>query len=346
MAFDSEFDAIYSKYIKPSLQDLGYEVTRADSLLNQQNILKDIIRQISNADLVIAELSTPNPNVFYELGVAHALRKRTVLITQSIDDLPFDLRSYRVISYSTHFDEITKLSTSLTKVAEGAKSNTIDFGNPVIDFLPSELSLAKPMEEGILIPSSNEEKGLWDYAKDGEAGMVAAVDFLNRLNITMNKITERTTERTIEINRVKESNISGSAAKMYRLMELTAIDILGFAQTIETELPKFSLAWDNISENTTNMLRMSVLKSQEDKVAAIKMSDVFSTIAKQLPVNIETMKSLRETQAQMKGISKSMNMATRKAISAIDQVIAEYEKALSYSVKVIDLISEKLIAEH
>ena len=95
MAFDKEFDAIYSDLIKPSLEKIGYEVKRADSLLSQQNILKDIVREIASADLIIAELTSLNPNVFYELGIAHALRKPTILLTQSIEELPFDLRSFR-----------------------------------------------------------------------------------------------------------------------------------------------------------------------------------------------------------------------------------------------------------
>ena len=69
--FEDEFDAIFDKLIKPPLEEIGYEVFKADSLLDQQNILRDIIRGIETADLIIAEITTPNPNVFYELGLSH-----------------------------------------------------------------------------------------------------------------------------------------------------------------------------------------------------------------------------------------------------------------------------------
>jgi nucleoside 2-deoxyribosyltransferase len=100
MPFDQEFAAIYEQLIKPSLEDVGYEVARADTLLTQQNILRDVIAGIAGASLVVADLTTLNPNVMYELGIAHGLQIPTVLIAQSIEDLPFDLRSYRVIQYS------------------------------------------------------------------------------------------------------------------------------------------------------------------------------------------------------------------------------------------------------
>lgn len=67
MPFDPEFDLIFNKLIKPALEDVGYEVTRADSFLNQENILKDVVRGIAEADLVVADLTTLNANVFYEL---------------------------------------------------------------------------------------------------------------------------------------------------------------------------------------------------------------------------------------------------------------------------------------
>jgi len=90
MPFDVEFNEMYD-YLKDLIGD-EFLVFRADNLLNQQNILKDIIQSIHNSDLVIADLSGLNPNVFYELGLAHALRKNVILLTQDIEQLPFDLR--------------------------------------------------------------------------------------------------------------------------------------------------------------------------------------------------------------------------------------------------------------
>src|SRR5207248_8991106 len=103
MPFDAEFNTIYEELIAPALEEAGYLVQRADSFLDQQNILMDVVRGIDQATLVVAELTSLNPNVLYELGVAHGLKKPTVLLAQDIAEVPFDLRSYRIISYSTRF---------------------------------------------------------------------------------------------------------------------------------------------------------------------------------------------------------------------------------------------------
>src|SRR6266446_10525833 len=97
MPFDVEFTSIYEKLIKDSLESAGYQVARADSFLDQRNILADIVRGIRSAKLIVADLTTNNPNVFYELGLCHGLGLPTILIAQSIDDVPFDLRSYKIL---------------------------------------------------------------------------------------------------------------------------------------------------------------------------------------------------------------------------------------------------------
>ena len=105
MPFDEGFDEIYDDFIVKTLREAGLEVSRADDIQSSQNILKDIVRAIKNSSLIVADLTDSNPNVFYELGLGHALNKPVIMLTQGIEDLPFDLRSYRAIPYTTHFKE-------------------------------------------------------------------------------------------------------------------------------------------------------------------------------------------------------------------------------------------------
>jgi hypothetical protein len=135
MPFDQEFKPIYDDLIKPALGSAGYEVERADSFMDQRNILRDVVKGISEANLVIADLTAVNPNVFYELGLCHGLRVPTVLITQSLEEVPFDLRSCRVITYSTQFDEVYKLKDALREIGERHQRSAITFESPVTDFL-------------------------------------------------------------------------------------------------------------------------------------------------------------------------------------------------------------------
>ena len=350
MDFDPEFDAIYSNLIRPSLEQAGFEVNRADSLINQQNILKDIIRQIYRADLIVAELTALNPNVFYELGIAHALRKRTVLLTQSVEDLPFDLRSYRVIAYSIRFDEIGKLGEALVEIAEKTKTDTIDFGNPVIDFLSTDESKNKQLEAVEPVPNivssshaeAEEEKGLWDFVVEGETAMQQATDIIKRLHEATREIGERMVSRTTEVELIKKSGIAGSSAKMYKLVELTASEIFAYSDKMESELPELHSDWETFSESVSGMIRTTKIKTPEDLAVVQQLREQLLTLSTIIVDSLNGTKGFRDSLSQLKGISKSMNRSSRKASSALDKVISEFEQANSYCIKVVGLLDEKL----
>lgn len=95
-----DFDSIYSQLIKPGLEEAGFEPFRADEETISGDILTDMFQELLLADLVIADLSIDNANVFYELGVRHAMRKRGVVHIQSGRAyMPFDIFNVRTIPY-------------------------------------------------------------------------------------------------------------------------------------------------------------------------------------------------------------------------------------------------------
>ena len=351
MPFDPEFDSIYSDLIKPALENIGYEVIRADSLVNQHNILKDIVRHIAFANIVVADLTAINPNVFYELGIAHALQKPTILLTQSIDEVPFDLRAYRIITYSTRFDEIKKLSETLSKLGDKAKIRTLDFSNPVIDFLPPEeihleTKLKKnsqhQVEEPLTDEEMKEEKGLWDFVVDGEAAMKKVGEILNGMTEATKKIGERMSTRTAEFEKINQSGTPGSSSRIYSIIELTARDILSYGKQTENYLPKLHDSWETFSESATGMFRTTTIKTTEDKVAAEQFRSQLKQLSEAISGGLNGTKEFRDSQAKLRGISRSMNRASRKTTSALDRVISELKQAVSYCSKVIDLLDEML----
>lgn len=112
MPFDGEFDDIYQLGIKQSCIDAGAYCERVDEQIFNESILDRIYNQISKADIVIADMTNRNPNVFYEVGYAHALGKVTILLTKNSDDIPFDLKHYPHIIYN---NKIGKLKENLTQ---------------------------------------------------------------------------------------------------------------------------------------------------------------------------------------------------------------------------------------
>jgi hypothetical protein len=94
------FDSVYTDFIRPALEEEGFEVFRADEELSAGNIRADMFQELLLADLVVVDLSIDNPNVWYELGIRHALRARGVVqIKCKRDYMPFDVYTDRTLTY-------------------------------------------------------------------------------------------------------------------------------------------------------------------------------------------------------------------------------------------------------
>jgi hypothetical protein len=99
MPFEKSFEDIYRLGIKYVAESLDVVAERVDEQHFSETILERIYRQIENSDFIIADMTGRNPNVFYEVGYAHAKAKMCALITQNADDIPFDLKHHPHVIY-------------------------------------------------------------------------------------------------------------------------------------------------------------------------------------------------------------------------------------------------------
>jgi len=125
MAFRPELDEIYREIILPLFSEaaLNLRCYRADEIFGTAPVMQDVWSAITKARVVIAELTGRNPNVLYELGLTHVLRKPAILIVQSMDDVPFDLMHLRCIVYSLGPAGLRKLRTDLEATIRQVLSN-------------------------------------------------------------------------------------------------------------------------------------------------------------------------------------------------------------------------------
>lgn len=106
MPFDPKFNDIYKFGIKGGAQDAGAYAERIDEQIFIEGMLDRIFNQIAKADVIVADMTGRNPNVFYEVGYAHALNKIVILLTQDADDIPFDLKHRQHIVYSGSIEKL------------------------------------------------------------------------------------------------------------------------------------------------------------------------------------------------------------------------------------------------
>jgi hypothetical protein len=128
MPFSEALKPVYEDHIKTVLTELGLKVMRADDMFASDPIIDDIWSLIYNSKLIIADCTGRNPNVFYEIGIAHTIGSKVILISQNIEDIPFDLRHIRCIVYQYNprgmsvFNESLRktLTTEMRKLEEDA----------------------------------------------------------------------------------------------------------------------------------------------------------------------------------------------------------------------------------
>jgi len=99
MQYSSPYNELYEDVIKKVCEEFDLNVVRGDETYGPGLILGDIVKQITESRLIIAEISPANPNVFYEVGYAHALNKPTILIAEKATKLPFDVSPFRTLFY-------------------------------------------------------------------------------------------------------------------------------------------------------------------------------------------------------------------------------------------------------
>jgi hypothetical protein len=139
MPFKDELNAVY-RQVKEIVTLQGFNCVRADEIAIG-NITKNIFHHLANAQVVIADLTQANPNVFYELGISHCIGSKTIMITQE-DKIPFDVTADFVIKYGNNFDGLEKLKTGLNKSLSHIKEGGI-IDNPAQMFLPKNAALEK-----------------------------------------------------------------------------------------------------------------------------------------------------------------------------------------------------------
>ena len=99
MPFQEKLKQVYEDHIRKVVQKLNISIARGDDFFTSSSIISDIWNAINSCEIVIADCTGRNPNVFYEIGIAHTLGKPVIFISQSKEDIPFDIQHIRYIIY-------------------------------------------------------------------------------------------------------------------------------------------------------------------------------------------------------------------------------------------------------
>ena len=325
MPFASEFDDVYQSLIREPLISAGYQVFRGDDLLNQNNILEEIIGSIERSSLLIADLSTANPNVYYELGLAHAFQRPVVLFAQDIAEVPFDLRSYRIIQYSTHFAKMNAAIASFKSLLQGIEAGTVSFGSPVSDF-----GLLEPSRQrGPPSATAQSDLGLLDHRQALEEGAESITSIVGEVASRLNALTPQIAATT---ERLTSGQLSTKAQRT--LMRALAQSIDGYVTWLSAANKRYGGAMDDIS-NALNAIFSSEIRIDAKERQALqtfvetlqKTEEQAARGRDQFAVLAHSVDSLPKIEKEFNRASRRLGTETREFIGNIDQTVSVFARA-------------------
>lgn len=330
MPFSAELEAVFRLFIKPALEEVGFSVTRADDLLNQRNIMQDIVSGISNAEVVVADLTGANPNVFYELGIAHTLEKPTILLTQAVEELPFDLRSYRVLAYQTHFAKIECAKADLARLAQAAYEGTALFGNPVTDFRAKKM----PSSEALVVSAetppagSEDDRGFIDHFLDVSEGYGQLAGLIGRSTQALEVLTPKAEELSSGIARARETGGQLAMSQIRFLCQKYSASMEAYT----TEVQQVNNLYEEIAERTQNSLEFVVrfqrgAGADPDKLRSY-IGSLKSTRASAIRAR-DAYISAREAMVGMLDFERNMRRSGMAAMAELDRLISNFSKTIS-----------------
>ena len=273
MPFTTVGDLIYSRAVVPVLTTSGYVVKRADTDLNQRAIMQDVITGIETADLVIADLTGRNPNVFYELGIAHRSRRPSILLAQRSGDIPFDLGAYRALIYRIDIQPkplrvVETLSSQLRNLLEAVARDGIIFANPFSDYVEVERESAL---------ESAPAEGVIDLLADFQTTMPNYVQGMEQITANVQDLTQKLNALTEEHrNRPAEArDLAGTllyAARVGKVMD-------GASDHLETIVEQLESMGLSIEKGVLALIRAALLSDNSEQLekareAVVKVAEV------------------------------------------------------------------------
>lgn len=215
MPFDALFQTQYERVIRPAVEEMGLRCIRGDEIYSKPQIMSDIWKSIRKSRLIIAELTTRNANVFYEVGLAHAIGKPIILLTRNEDDVPFDLKSLRYRFYNVN-DPFwgNNLRDAIQSMVQGVLEQP---EIPLyLEGIKAEIEFPPAPEKNSLFPKRSipaiDVSGSWKLEMKGEGilhqGLIFITQYEEELSATLTLTFEKADAMTV-IQEVLTGTVQG-----------------------------------------------------------------------------------------------------------------------------------------
>lgn len=326
MPFGDDFFEMFEMLKREFAQN--YEFSNAAEEGNIANILQDIIEPIYKADIIIADLTGLNPNVMYELGIAHSFGKKTIIITKdNLSELPFDLKQYRAKDYSTHFIKFAELIAFLRINMEGAVDGKVDYSNPVKDFLRlSGINDIKPYDEQQSILEDIDENGFLDFLAEIENNGNVLTNEIEKMTSEMKEMSDGVSNCTKEIERVKKTGGNTTAVFIKKQVKKAAKYIDSFSQSLRSHNVSLETGWDKVESNTLALLENEIAQSEQNRESLMNYMVSLKEMKKAISNSNTSIESFRTSMGKVMGLERTLNQAVKFADADLKSYLAVTER--------------------
>ncbi|MGL5685609.1 MAG: hypothetical protein ACRCXQ_07445 [Vagococcus fluvialis] len=301
-----------------------FEFLNVGDVSSQQNIIQDIINEIHNADVIIADLTGLNPNVFYELGIAHAFNKRVIQITQDVNELPFDIRQYRTLEYGKDYRVFKSFIKKLRPLLESIIEGEALFSNPVNDFLKKsgELDLNTIRNENLIVSDSeDEEKGFLDYLSEMEEYSESFLNNLENISTGIEVLSGHMNDATEEINRVNQKGGSGASSFVKKKADKLSKNVDSLVEVMEISSESMIASWQGIEVSILGLTDSKFIDNPENKNELGNMLLEFRTFKETIISTNTQVTGYRDSIQSIMGASRALTKSSKKLVSSIDNYL-------------------------
>jgi hypothetical protein len=345
MPFEPAFDEVWQIIEKP-LRDAGYRVERADTDPTHGNVLRDVVRGIAEADLVVADLTNANANVFYELGLSHGLKVPTILITQSAQEVPFDLLTYRFVPYTTGYAAAQELQEKLREIAAKRATGELEFGSPVIDFLPEGSPTPDSRSVGHFVegqPDEERMKALQIFTVVLSEQIAQTLDafalLLRRWSDPAERFEDQRARLQIAQREGGESGLAvarGIASEIQQTLEEVADILSEYVPDLQTRVEKLTESTAGLSiavetgYGTESRKRLLPLKQGLDSTHAGATNALGGVT------------TFRQEVGEIRGITPELDNAIARAVQELDRAVFPFMALQAFGLRTVAMLDARL----
>lgn len=273
----------YNELFKPAIEEAGLDYTCIRSTIRNGSFTKDILQNLKNARVVLADVSGTNPNVMWELGVRHTFSRRTIMVVRkdmSAERIISDLKNYGVIDYTlSPLRKVNQFKMRVKELLEGIENEPDRNDSPVFDFFKDEEIILSSQEKNKIISNLNgllsELLSNLDLAEDIDNG-TANVDL---------KTTTLRRFQTVSMDYILSTNYVSAEETFYKKIFVLRDDINAINRRLDMIMLDKRLKQNHRhSETIRNKIPNIITKI---KLAIKKSNQLRKNIRKAMPEYIE-----------------------------------------------------------